>query len=113
MATFIKTADSTANTAQTLTLTAPKVNNTTGNTRYLLLHSLTVSTSGADLAADMGVKITTGSGQTWNVELRSGKVFGGHFEFSHPIVSRGDITIVADAGGALVVSTLSVVYEVR
>jgi hypothetical protein len=107
------TGDSAANTAKTHTITAPAVNSGTSKKKKVVIHSITVSTKGADIAADVGVLLTKANGETWNVELRSGKVFGGHFNFDHPIdCGHGDVTITTDAGGASVVVTTSVVYEV-
>jgi hypothetical protein len=113
----VVTQDSSANTANTLTLTAPDRSPSSGITvrrKRILIHAITVTTKGADLAADMGVLLTTSTAETWNAELRSGKVFGAHFSFYNPIdcgIEDGNVTIVADAGGASVVSTLSVQYE--
>lgn len=101
------TNDSAANTAKTTTITKP-----TGKEIYI--HTLTVSTGGADLAADCSIVINDNAVAVWKVEFRAGQIFGGHFDFSScPIpVRSGDATIVVDAGGASVVTTTSVTYEI-
>jgi hypothetical protein len=114
MSQHIATANSGANAAATLTITAPKVNNNSSTVKKILIHSITVTTSGGDIAADIGILLTkVSSGETWNAELRSAKVFGGHFPFSHAIdCGHGNVTITTDAGGASVIVTTSVQYEV-
>lgn len=103
--------DSAANTAKTHTITQP-----TGNkgTKDIEIRSLTVSTAGADIAADTTISIQDNAVEIWRVELRSGKVFGGHFRFDdYPLTIRdGDCTIVTDAAGASVIVSVSVVYNV-
>jgi len=114
MSQHIVTANSGANAAATLTITAPKINNNSSKVKKILIHSITISSSAADTAADVGVLLTkVSSGETWNAELRSAKVFGAHFSFDHPIdCGHGNVTITTDAGGALCVITTSVQYEV-
>ena len=109
----VVTQDSSANTAQTVTISA-LARQTGGSSKRYKIHSVTVTTKGADLAADIGILITTGYGFTWNAELRSGKVFGfdkifGPFGLD---CGPGATTVVVDAGGASVVTTCSVHYEV-
>jgi len=113
MSTHIKTQSSTADTEQTLTLTAPVMNSNSSNSRYLLLHDLTITTKGADIAKDVVVLITNAAGETWAGALRSGRVDGAHFPFKQPIVSRGDITVVVDDAGASCVTVASAIYEAR
>jgi hypothetical protein len=90
------------------------VNSNTSKVKKILIHSITVTTKGADIAADVGILLTkVSSSETWNAEMRSGKVFGAHFPFPHPIdCGHGNVTITTDAGGAGVVVTTSVQYEV-
>jgi hypothetical protein len=107
------TANSGANAAQTVTLTPPFRQGNAAPYKKLVIHSITVTTSGGDIAADIGILLTKPNSETWNAELRSAKVFGGHFDFSHPIdCGHGVSTIVVDAGGANVVTTCSVQYEI-
>jgi hypothetical protein len=113
MSQHLYTGASAAAGAKTNTITAPKINNNSSKVKKILIHSITVTTSGGDIAADVGILLTKASGETWNAELRSGKVFGAHFPFPHPIdCGHGNVTIVTDAGGAGVVVTTSVQYEV-
>jgi hypothetical protein len=111
MSNHLVTQDSSANAAQTVTITPP-VRTTGGRRKKLVIHSITVTTKGGDIAADVGILVTA-NGDTWNAELRSAKVFGGHFDFSHPI-DCGFVaaTVTVDAGGASVVTTCSVQYEI-
>ena len=108
------TGVSAANTAKTHTVTLPKVHATSGAYREIRIHSLTVSTGGGDLSADCTISVQDNASEVWKTELRSGKVFGGNFNFGdYPIVIRnGDLTIVTDAGGANVIVTISAVYSV-
>jgi hypothetical protein len=81
--------------------------------RRIYIHSITVTTSGADIAADVGIAVADNGTTIWNGELRSGKVFGGHFAFPAPIPIRaGNCVITVDAGGASVVTVTSVIYEI-
>ena len=114
MSQHLYTGASAAGGAKTNTLTAPAVNSGTSKVKKILIHSITVTTSGADISADVGILLTkVATSETWNAELRSGKVFGSHFTFPHPIdCGHGNVTIVTDAGGAGVVVTTSVQYEV-
>ena len=115
MAHHTMTGVSADNTAKTHTIDAPEVNSSSTNKKKIILHSITVTTSGADIAADVGVLITAShTGDTWNAELRSGKVFGMDKVFGPNGWDCGhdDVTIVTDAGGAGVVVTVSVHYEV-
>jgi hypothetical protein len=102
----VQTQDSTANAAQSLAISR-------GNKKRIYIKSLTISTGGADLAADCSVIIEDNDVDVWKVELRSGKVFGGHFDFGKGLpIRNGDCDIDVDAGGAGVTTHLSVVYEV-
>lgn len=101
------TGISAANAAKTHTVTLP-----TG--KEIFVHTLTVSTSGADIAADCTIAIKDNAVSVWEVELRAGQLFGGHFDFSScPIPIRaGDLTVVTDAAGAGCLVTVSMTYEV-
>jgi hypothetical protein len=115
MSHHMKTVTGGANAISTLTLTLPKMNNNSGKLRYQIrVHSITVTTSEADLGADIAVLATSGTGETWKAFLRTDKVFGGHFEFSScPLPSKGaDMVITASAGGALCKTTISAAYEI-
>ena len=114
MSQHLYTGASTAGAAKTNTITAPKINNNSSKVKKVLIHSITVTTSGGDIGADVGILLTkVATSETWNAELRSGKVFGSHFTFPHPIdCGHGNVTIVTDAGGSGVVVTTSVQYEV-
>lgn len=109
----IKSSTGSANATTTLTLTAPATNTTTANTRHILLHHITVSTKGADIAADIVVTITNAASETYIINMRSGQVYGVVENFDQPIVSRGTLTVTATAGGAGCISTIAAVYEVR
>jgi hypothetical protein len=101
MSQHVVTQDSSANTLQTVTITAPNRQKNSAPTKKILIHSITVTTKGADIVDDTGILLTTATSETWNAELRGGKVFGGHFDFSHPIdCGNGNVTIAVDAAGA-------------
>jgi hypothetical protein len=106
---------SAANTAKTHTIVLPTINKTSTKKKEIQIRSLTISTSGADIGADTGVAVQDNGTTIWNVELRSAKVFGGHFRFDdYPITIRnGNLTIVSDAAGAGCIVTVSMVYSVR
>jgi hypothetical protein len=102
----VTTQDSGANAANALTIAR-------GNKKRIFIKSLTVSTSGADIAADISVIIEDNDVDVWKCILRSGQVYGGHFDFGKGLpIRNGDCDIDVSAGGALVVTTVSVVYEV-
>jgi len=105
------TGKSAANTAKTHTITKPVAS--TNVSRDILIHSLTVSTSGGDIAADCTIAVNDNGTSVWEVELRNAKIYGGHFDFSScPIPIRdGNCTIVTDAAGANVIVTVSAIYE--
>lgn len=101
------TGSSAANTAKTHTIT--KLSG-----KAIRLHSLTVSTRGADSATDCQVTISDNGTVVWRVSLRLAKVFGGHFNFdSCPIpIRNGNLTIDTGAAGALCIVDVSATYEV-
>lgn len=103
-------ADSVADTEKTHTITQPSA----GPQRRILIHWITVSTRGGDIAADAEIIINDNGVRRWRLDLRSAKVFGGHILFAPcPIVIQdGDCTIVTGEGGANVIVSTSVGYEV-
>jgi hypothetical protein len=106
---MIKTVTGTsgANAAQTLTITLP------ANKKRIFLRHLTVTTKGADVASDIDIVINDNAVAIYPIALRTGKVFGGDFDFGKGIPIRaGDCTIVIDAGGASVVTVAGAVYEI-
>ena len=107
MANYVFTGKSAANTAKTHTIVATKIK------KNLRVHTLTVSTSGGDIAADCTVAIHDNDVSIWEVELRDDKVFGAHIDFSSaPIpITSGSLKVVTDAAGANVVVTVSCTYE--
>ena len=113
MSQLLYTGASTANAAKTHTLTPPYRQGNTGARKKIVIHAITVTTSGGDIAADVGCLLTKTNGDTWNAELRSAKVFGSHFTFPHPIdCGYGAVTFVTDAGGENVLVTTSIQYEI-
>ena len=113
MSLHIVTQDSATNTLQTVTLTAPVRKAGATPTKKIVIHAITVTTSGADIVDDTGILLTSAYGETWKAEMRGAKVFGAHFDFSKPVdCGYGDTTIAVDAAGASVVTTCSVQYEI-
>lgn len=102
---FVYTDESSANTSKTHTPQVPT------NTEYINFESLTISTRGADVAADVGIAIKDGSNTVWKAWLRSGQVFGAHFANIGTIPFKGVMTIVTDQGGSSVVVVTSCVYQ--
>lgn len=84
------------------------------DTKIVKFESLTVSTQGADIGADVKVSILDGNRERWVAYLRSGKVYDAHYnDIGDIIISNGSCSIKTTAGGAsCVVATSAVVYYV-
>lgn len=97
---------SASNTANTHTLGVP------GDTAWVDITSLTISSRGGDISADVKVTIYDNNTERWSVSLRSGQVFGGHFSNIGIIpIKNGVMKIHTDAGGASVYMVVSCVYK--
>ena len=100
------TSESTANATKTHILNIP------GKTKWVDVKSLTISTRGADVAADISITIQDDGAPRWKVWLRSAQIFGGHFPNIGVIpLSSGKMKIVTAAGGSGVIVTVSCVYK--
>ena len=87
-----------------------------GDTRWVKIESLTVSTRGADIAADISITIQDVQPyktiERWRVWLRNAQIFGGHFASIGTVhIENGIMRIHVDAGGAGVITDLSCVYK--
>lgn len=97
---------SAANTEKTMTIAR-------GNKKRIFIRTLTVTTRGGDVAADTNIIINDNGTKVWGAVLRSGKVFGGHFDFGKGLpIRNGACTIVVDDAGANVITETSAIYEV-
>ena len=97
---------SAANTAHTHVL------GISGDTEWVDIKSLTVSSRGGDISADVGVTIYDNNTERWTVWLRSAQIFGGHFPNIGIIPIKNNIMkIHTDAGGANVIVAVSCVYK--
>ena len=98
---------SSANSAKTTTITMPS------NKKRIFIRNLTLTTKGADIAADVTIDIKDNGTTVWSAALRSGKVFGGIWDFNKGLpIRNGDCTIVVAAGGAGVITVTSIIYEI-
>ena len=101
-----KIGTSTTDAAVTVTITRPAFKR-----GWIMIKSITVTTKGADIAKDTDIVLNDNGVAVWAAVLRSGKVYGGHFQDLHIPIKNGDATVVVDAAGASVVAIASVVYE--
>ncbi len=100
------TGESAVNTAKTHTLDTPST------TDWVDIKSLTITTRGGDIAADISIKIQDNGVDRWIAWLRSGKIYGAHFSDIDVIkLNSGVLQIVTAAGGADVVVVVSCVYK--
>jgi hypothetical protein len=76
--------------------------------------SLTVSTRGADIGADVKVAITDGGRERWIAYLRSGQIHAAHFNDIGKIILANNpstLGITTGAGGAACIVVVSAVVE--
>jgi hypothetical protein len=107
MAVLTANGTSSANTAQTITITMPSK-----RSRIYIRH-LTVTTKGADIAGDVDIVVNDNGVAAFPIVLRAGAVYGVNLNFGKGIPIRGgDCTIVIDAGGASVITVAGVIYEI-
>lgn len=100
------TGESTADAAATHAISIP-----TG-TNLVTFQSLTISTRGADIAADVKVAITVNAREVWIAWLRSGQIHGGHFANIGDIAVDGKaLGITTVAGGASCIVVTSAVVK--
>ena len=102
------TGESGANAAGTHSISVP-----TG-TNYVYFKSLTVSTRGADIGADVKIAITDGGRERWIAYLRSGQVHAAHFNDIGKIIlanTPSSLGITTGAGGAGCIVVTSAVVE--
>lgn len=102
---FVFTGDSGANAEKTHTPQIPT------NTEYINIESLTISSTGGDVASDVTIEIKDAGNTVWKAALRSGKEYGRHFTNIGAFPLNGTLTIVTAAGGASVVVTTSMIYQ--
>ena len=102
---FVFTGESTANTEKTHTPQVPT------NSNVINIESLTVSTRGGDIAADVGIYIKDAGNTVWSAFLRSGQVFGAHFSNIGAFPINGAITVVTDDAGSNCIVVTSMVYQ--
>lgn len=75
--------------------------------------SLTISTRGADIAADVKIAIKDGNRERWVAYLRSAQIFGGHFnDIGEIIITNGSCSIETSSGGGSVIVVVSAVCNV-
>ena len=102
------TGESGADAAATHTINIPAGSNVAN------FKSLTVSTRGADQAADIKIAITDGGRERWIVWLRNAQIHGGHFANIGNIIlanSPSSLTITTGAAGAGSIVVVSCVVE--
>jgi len=102
------TGESGANAAATHTINIPDGSNVAN------FKSLTVSTYGADIGADVKIAITDGGRERWVAYLRSAKVFGEHFVNIGNIIlanSPSTLQITTTGGGGSCIVVVSCVVE--
>ena len=78
--------------------------------------SLTVSTRGADLAADIKIAITDGGRERWIAYLRSGQIHAAHFSDIGNIIlanTPSTLGITTGAGGAGCIVVTSAVVDAK
>lgn len=76
--------------------------------------SLTISTHGGDVAADVEISILDGGRKRWGAWLRSDKLYGAHFSLIGKIILANKPTtlqIYTGAGGANVIVSVACVIE--
>ena len=106
------TGESAADSVATHTINIPD------GTQSVDFKSLTVSTRGADQAADIKVAITDGGRERWIVWLRNAQIHGGHFDSIGKIImantpSTLQITTTAAGAGSIVVVSCVVDADVN
>jgi len=99
------TGDSAANTEKTHALGTP------GNTAFVDIKSLNVSTRGGDVAADASIQIKDGGTARWVAYLRDDKEFGKNFTNLGMIEMTDAFTILTDDAGSGVIVTVSCIYD--
>jgi len=99
------TGESAANTEKTHALGTP------GNTEYVDIISLDVSTRGGDVAADASIQIKDGAEARWTAYLRSGKEYGKSFSNLGLMKMTDAFTILTDDAGANCIVVVSCVYN--
>jgi hypothetical protein len=74
--------------------------------------SLTISTKGADVSADIKVSIIDGARTRWAAYLRNGQIYGAHFNDIGDIQLNNDtLTVATTSGGAgVIVATAAVIH---
>ena len=100
------TGESGADAAATHSIAVPD------GTVSVFFQSLTVSTRGGDIGADVKIAITDGGRERWIVYLRSGKVYSGHFDSIGNIQlsnSPSSLGITTSAGGTGCIVVVSAV----
>jgi len=76
--------------------------------------SLTVSTHGADVAADVGITIVNNGRTKWGAWLRSAQIYGAHFSDIGDIeLTSNDLTVETTSGGAGVIVSVAAVVNIR
>jgi hypothetical protein len=102
------TGESGANAAAVHTISIPE------GTTSADFRSLTVSTRGADQAADIKIAITDSGRERWIVWLRNAQIHGGHFSNIGKIIlanTPSTLTITTGAAGAGSIVVVSCVFE--
>ena len=102
---FTYTGESTADATGTHAL------GTVGQTYWVDIKSLTISTRGADVAKDVKIEIKDASEARWVGYLRSGKEFGKEFSDIGMVKMTDAFTIVTSAVGAAGIAVVSCVYS--
>lgn len=84
------------------------------DTSIVNFQSLTVTTYGADISADVKVTIKDGGRERWGFYLRSGVGFGAHFDdIGDIIITNGSCSISTGAAGAGVIVAVSAICELK
>lgn len=84
----------------------------TSTTNRIKFHSLTITTRAANIGADVKVSILDGARERWVAYLRSGQIYGMHFDnIGEIIIANGACSITTSAGGAGCIVVTSAVCE--
>ena len=102
---FTFTGESTADATATHALGTP------GQTHWVDIKSLIISTRGADVAKDVKIEIKDAAEARWVGYLRSGKEWGNTYSDIGMIKMTDAFTIVITAIGAAGISVASCVYS--